>query len=64
MYRLSPHLSTPYKPISYRVRREKAKQHCCLGEDPQIPQMRELRGSYKGNSEFYFENLAKLQNNG
>jgi hypothetical protein len=51
----------PYaKNTTYFERIEKAKHHCCLGEDPRIQQMRDLRGSYKGNSEFYFENLAKL----
>jgi hypothetical protein len=35
----------------------------CLGEDLEIPQRRELKGSYIGISEFYFENYAKLQNN-
>jgi hypothetical protein len=51
----------PYdKNTTYFERRQKAKHHCCLGEDPQIPQMKDLRGSYKRNSEFYFENLAKL----
>jgi hypothetical protein len=55
----------PYdKNTTYFERRQKAKHHCSLGEDPQIPQMKDLRGSYKGNSEFYFENLTKLQNNG
>jgi hypothetical protein len=44
--------------------REKAKHHHCLGKDPQIPQMRDQKGSYKGISEFYFENLKKLQNKG
>jgi hypothetical protein len=44
--------------------REKAKHHHCLRKDPQIPHMRDLRGSYKGISEFYFENLQKLQNKG
>jgi hypothetical protein len=37
--------------------------HNCLGEDPEIPQRRDLEGSYIGISEFYFKNLAKLQNN-
>jgi hypothetical protein len=55
----------PYdKNTTYFERRQKAKHHCCLGEDPQIPQIKDLRGSYKRNSEFYFENLAKLRNNG
>jgi hypothetical protein len=31
---------------------------------PKIPHMRDLKGSYEGISEFYFENLAKLQNKG
>jgi hypothetical protein len=30
MYRLSPHVWTPYKPISYRVRREKAQCYSAL----------------------------------
>jgi hypothetical protein len=35
----------PYaKNTTYFERREKAKHHYCLGEDPQIPQMRDLRG--------------------
>jgi hypothetical protein len=41
----------------------KGIHHNCLGEDPEIPQRRDLEGSYIGISEFYFENLAKLQNN-
>jgi hypothetical protein len=40
--------------------REKAKYHHCLGKDPQIPHMRDLRRAYNGISEFYFENLQKL----
>jgi hypothetical protein len=35
-------------------------QHKCLGEDPEIPQKRDLEGSYIGIYEFYFKNLAKL----
>jgi hypothetical protein len=27
--------------------REKAKHHHCLGKDPQIPHMRDQKGSYK-----------------
>jgi hypothetical protein len=49
--------------ITYLERREKAYTIKCLGEDPEIPQRRELKGSYKGISEFYFKNLIKLQNN-
>jgi hypothetical protein len=41
---------------------EKAKHHCCLGKDPQIPHMRDFKGSYKENSEFYFKNPTKLWN--
>jgi hypothetical protein len=41
----------------------KGIHHNCLGEDPEIPQRRDLEGSYIGISEFYFENLAKLRNN-
>jgi hypothetical protein len=41
----------------------KGIHHKCLGEDPEIPQRRDLEGSYIGISEFYFENLAKLRNN-
>jgi hypothetical protein len=43
--------------LSYR--REKAEHHhFCLDEDPQIPHiLRDLRVSYNGISEFYFENL-------
>jgi hypothetical protein len=48
---------------TYLERREKAYTIKCLGEDPEIPQRRELKGSYKGISEFYFENLTKLWNN-
>jgi hypothetical protein len=44
--------------------REKAKHDHCLGKDSQIPHMRDLRRSYKGIFEFYFENLQKLQNEG
>jgi hypothetical protein len=44
--------------------RDKAKHHHCLGKNPQIPHMRDLRGSYKGISKFYFKNLQKLQNEG
>jgi hypothetical protein len=29
--------------------REKAKHYHCLGKDPQILQMRDLKGSYKRN---------------
>jgi len=29
--------------------------HHCLGEDPEIPQRRDLRESYKGISEFYLK---------
>jgi hypothetical protein len=36
-------------------------RHQCLGKDPQIPQMRDLRESYKGIFEFY---LKILQNSG
>jgi hypothetical protein len=35
-----------------------------LKRNPQIPHMRDLKGSYEWISEFYFENLAKLQNKG
>jgi hypothetical protein len=31
-----------------------------LERNPQIPHMRDLKGSYKGISEFYFENFVKL----
>jgi hypothetical protein len=48
---------------TYLERREKTYTIKCLGEDPEIPQRRELKGSYKGISEFYFENLTKLWNN-
>jgi hypothetical protein len=27
--------------------REKAKHHHCLGKDPQVPHMRDQKGSYK-----------------
>jgi len=37
--------------------REKAKHHHHLGTDPQIPHMRDYKGSYKGISVFYFEYL-------
>jgi hypothetical protein len=37
--------------------------HKCLGEDLEIPQRRDLEGSYIGISEFYFKNLVKLWNN-
>jgi hypothetical protein len=30
--------------------REKAKHHYCLSENPQIPQMRDQKGSYKKES--------------
>jgi hypothetical protein len=30
--------------------REKAKHHHCLGKDPQIPHMRDQKGSYKKES--------------
>jgi len=29
--------------------------HHCLGKDPEIPQKRDLRESYKGISEFYLK---------
>jgi hypothetical protein len=48
---------------TYLERREKAYTIKCLREDPEIPQRIELKGSYKGITEFYFENLTKLQNN-
>jgi hypothetical protein len=41
----------------------KGIHHNCLGEDPEIPQRRDLKGSYIEISEFYFENIAKLRNN-
>jgi hypothetical protein len=44
--------------------KRKGIHHKCLGKDSQIPKMRDLRGSYKGNFEFYFENLQKLWNEG
>jgi hypothetical protein len=49
----------------YHIFSEERKgiHHNCLGEDPKIPQRRDLEGSYLGISEFYFENLAKLWNN-
>jgi hypothetical protein len=34
---------------TYLERREKAYTIKCLGEDLEIPQRRELKGSYKGN---------------
>jgi hypothetical protein len=52
------------KNTTYFERREKAKHHCCLGEDPEIPHIERLERSYKVNSEFYFENIAKLSNKG
>jgi hypothetical protein len=30
--------------------REKAKHHHCLGKDPQVPHMRDQKGSYKKES--------------
>jgi hypothetical protein len=30
--------------------REKAKHHNCLGKDPQVPHMRDQKGSYKKES--------------
>jgi hypothetical protein len=33
--------------------------HNCLGEDPEIPQRRDLEGSYIGISEFYFWKSCK-----
>jgi hypothetical protein len=40
------------------VGREKGIAYLLLDEDPQIPHiLRDLRASYKGISEFYFENL-------
>jgi hypothetical protein len=30
--------------------REKAKHHQCLGKDPEIPHMRDQKGSYKKES--------------
>jgi hypothetical protein len=41
----------------------KCIHHNCLREDLEIPQRRDLEGSYIGISEFYFENIAKLWNN-
>jgi hypothetical protein len=48
---------------TYLERREKTYTIKCLGEDPEILQRRELKGSYKVISEFYFKNLTKLWNN-
>jgi hypothetical protein len=41
----------------------KGIHHKCLGENLEVPQRRDLKGSYIGISEFYFKNLAKLWNN-
>jgi hypothetical protein len=56
-------LCLKYKNTTYLERREKGIDHKCLGEDPEIPQRRDLKGSYIGISEFYFENCAKLWHN-
>jgi hypothetical protein len=45
-------------------REEKHNIIIALSDDPQIPHiLRDLRVSYNGISEFYFENLQKLWNN-
>jgi hypothetical protein len=45
--------------IPHILRGQKGIHHNCLGEDPEIPQRRDLEGSYIGISKFYFENIAK-----
>jgi hypothetical protein len=46
--------------------REERRQNTiiALERNPQIPQMRDLKGSCKGISELYFKNHAKLQKEG
>jgi hypothetical protein len=46
--------------IPHVLRGEKGIDHKCLGEDPEIPQRRDLKGSCIGISEFYFKNYKKL----
>jgi hypothetical protein len=40
---------------TYLERREKACK--CLGENPEIPQRRDMKGSYTGISKFYLKIL-------
>jgi hypothetical protein len=54
----------PYaKNITYLEEKREGIHHKCLGKDPQILQMRDLRGSYTGISKFYLKTLQKIQNN-
>jgi hypothetical protein len=50
--------------IPHISRGEKAKHHYCLRKESTNTTMRDLKGSCKGISEFYFKNLAKLQKEG
>jgi hypothetical protein len=48
-------VTLPYaKNITYLKRRERQDTIVALERNPQIPHMRDLRGPYKGISEFYF----------
>jgi hypothetical protein len=49
------------KNTTYLEEKREGIHHKCLGKDPQILQMRDLRESYTGISEFY---LKILQNSG
>jgi hypothetical protein len=48
-------VTLPYAKNTKYLERREGIHHKCLGDDPQIPQMRDLRGSYKGISEFYLK---------
>jgi hypothetical protein len=50
--------------LSYRMRERRHNIIIALVRIHKYHILRDLRGSYKGISEFYFENLQKLQNNG
>jgi hypothetical protein len=49
--------------ISYRMRERRHTTIIALERIHKYHILRDLRGSYKGNSEFYFENPWKLWNN-
>jgi hypothetical protein len=62
-YALSPYLWAPHKPKLYDEREDIISLLPWWGST-KYHILRELRGSYEGISEFYFENLQKLRDNG
>jgi hypothetical protein len=48
-------ITLPYAKNTIYLERREGIHHKCLGKDPQIPQTRDLRRSYKGMSEFYLK---------